>query len=128
ADSLGMERQVLIGWGALATGLLLLAAVSQGLSLWVAAVMYGLLAGLGEGAERGIVSALADEKQRGTAFGWYNMTIGIASIPAGLLFGTMWKFFGAGWAFLFAAIAAALAALVLHFWVWQDVNYEVLAR
>jgi MFS family permease len=126
ADSLGMERQVLFGWGALATGLLLLAAVSQGLSLWIAAVMYGLLAGLGEGAERGIVSALAEEKQRGTAFGWYNMTIGIAAIPAGLLFGTLWKFFGAGSAFVFAAIAAALAALVLHFWVWQEVKAEAI--
>ncbi|MGB8337467.1 MAG: MFS transporter [Burkholderiales bacterium] len=124
ADRLGMERQVLIGWGSLATGLLLLALVSQGLSLWIAAVMYGLLAGLGEGAERGIVSGLADKKQRGTAFGWYNMTIGIAAIPAGLLFGTMWKFFGAGWAFVFAAIAASLAAMVLHFWVWREVRVE----
>lgn len=128
ADKLGMERLVLTGWTFHACSFALLATVPLGVNLWFAAIVYGLLAGLAEGGERGLISAFAKEKERGTAFGWYNMTLGIASMPAGLTFGAIWKFFGPGAAFITAAVIAACAALLLHFWVWREVQAEGMVK
>ncbi|MGB8856726.1 MAG: MFS transporter [Burkholderiales bacterium] len=124
ADKLGMERLVLTGWTCHSLSFALLACVSLGLNLWLAAIVYGLLAGLAEGGERGLISEFAVANQRGTAFGWYNMTLGIASIPAGIIFGAVWEYFGAGTAFAAASVIALCAALTLHFWVWRKAEAE----
>ena len=55
---------------------------------------------------------------RGTAFGWYNLVAGLAAIPAGLLFGTVWHFQGAAAAFTLAAAVALAAVVVLRAWAW----------
>ena len=44
--------------------------------------------------------------------------VGIAAIPAGLLFGSIWQFLSAETAFLFAGGLAAFAALLLRLWAW----------
>jgi hypothetical protein len=88
------------------------------LALWLATVLYGLLAGAGEGAERAVVADFARPAERGTAFGWYNLVAGLAAIPAGLLFGTLWQYAGVAVAFNTAAALAAAAALLLAVWVW----------
>lgn len=67
-----------------------------------ATVLYGLLVGIGEGPERALISLYADERERGTAFGWYHLAVGISAIPARVLFGTIWHYRNGGGAFLFA--------------------------
>ncbi|MBP9872184.1 MAG: MFS transporter, partial [Nitrosomonas sp.] len=56
--------------------------------------------------------------ERGTAFGWYHLVSGIAAIPAGLLFGIVWHYFGAATAFLLAGLLAIAATLLLRLWAW----------
>jgi hypothetical protein len=43
---------------------------------------------------------------------------GIAAIPAGLLFGIVWHYFGAATAFLLAGLLAVAATLLLRLWAW----------
>lgn len=117
ADRLGHERLVLFGWLSHAAAFILLALAASGLPLWIAAIVYGLLTGAAEGAERALIGDLAAANERGTAFGWYNMTLGLAAIPAGLLFGLVWHWQGASSAFFLAACLACAAAILLHFWV-----------
>jgi len=83
-------------------------------------MLYGLLAGLGEGSERALISLYADEHERGTAFGWYHLAVGLSAIPAGVLFGTIWHYWNAGAAFLFAGALALTCAMLLHFWRFND--------
>jgi sugar phosphate permease len=90
---------------------------STPLMLWIVTLIYGIFAGLGEGIERAIISDFAAPDERGTAYGWYNMVIGIAAIPAGVMFGAIWQLIGARQAFWFASAIAASAALILHFYV-----------
>jgi MFS family permease len=97
---------MLIGWMAFSLSFLLLAAVEDGVGLWTASVFYGLFAGMSEGAERAIISDHAQPPERGTAFGWYHLMTGVAAIPAGLLFGSIWQFQSAAAAFLFAGLWA----------------------
>jgi len=85
--------------------------------LWGVTVFYGLVAGLGEGAERALVSDFAGNAERGTAFGWYHLMLGLAAIPGGALFGAVWHFAGAAWAFSYAGILGLAAAALMRLWV-----------
>jgi len=80
--------------------------------------VYGLFAGFGEGAERAVISDFASGTERGTAFGWYNLVLGLAAIPAGVLFGGLWHYLGAPVAFITAAVLAGASTLLLLTWAW----------
>jgi MFS family permease len=120
ADSLGRGALMLFGWATFSLSFLLLGAVADGIQLWTVSIFYGLCAGMSEGAERAIISDYASPRERGTAFGWYHLMVGIAAIPAGLLFGSIWQFQSAQMAFIFAGGLAAFAALLLRMWAWPE--------
>jgi MFS family permease len=90
-----------------------LAWAPDAVALSTIALLGSLPVGLGEGAERAHIADLAPPEQRGTAYGWYNMTTGAAAIPAGLVFGGLWQYSGAPTAFAVAAAIGALALLAL---------------
>jgi MFS family permease len=113
----GKERVMAISWIAYAANFVLLSLTSSALMLWAVTLVYGIFAGLGEGIERAVISDFAAPQERGTAYGWYNMMLGVSAIPAGLLFGGIWQWFGAPYAFLFSGLIAAVAALTLHFYL-----------
>ncbi len=100
----------LFNWGSLAVGYTGLAMVNGQIALWIAVSVYGLLSGISEGVDRSLVSELAPEGEKGTAFGWYYMVTGVAAIPSGLLFGLLWSLAGPGIAFGLAAVVAVLSA------------------
>lgn len=118
ADSWGRGALMLIGWTTFSISFLLLGTITDSIGLWTVSIFYGLCAGMSEGAERAIISDYAEPRERGTAFGWYHLMVGIAAIPAGLLFGSLWQFQSAEMAFFFAGGLAAFAALLLRFWAW----------
>jgi MFS family permease len=62
-----------------------------------------------------MVSDLSAKNVRGTAFGYYHAVIGIAALPANVLFGWLFKTYGREFTFLFAAVPALIAALALGF-------------
>ena len=122
ADRFGLERLVLIGWVGYALSFGFLSNVHSSGALWLTVMGYGVVTGLSEGAERALIGDFAVERERGTAFGWYNMVLGLAAIPGGLAFGGLWHFAGPAWAFGAAGVVAVLAALMLHFWVWRPTH------
>jgi MFS family permease len=125
ADAFGKQRITIISWSGYALSFVLLGLVEHSSSLWFATVLYGLLIGLGEGSERALISLYADERERGTAFGWYHLAVGISAIPAGVLFGTIWHYRNAGDAFLFAGALSLLSVLLLRFWSFRDISIGV---
>ena len=114
SDRFSKTTVVALTWLAYGVGLIALATTATPGGLWIAVAIYALLTGIGEGAEKALVSELATEADRGTAFGWYNMIVGLSAIPAGLLFGVIWSQAAAGIAFaVFGGLAIACAAFVL---------------
>ena len=105
-DRLPKRTLTLLNWASLAAGYGALAFASTPIGLWIAVSIYGLLSGISEGVERALISELADPQRKGTAFGWYYMISGLAAIPAGLLFGLVWKFAGPAAAFGSTALIA----------------------
>jgi MFS family permease len=125
ADSMGRGALMLVGWTTFSISFLLFGTVGDSIGLWAVSIFYGLCAGMSEGAERAIISDYAVPRERGTAFGWYHLMVGLAAIPAGLLFGSIWQFQNAPMAFFFAGGLAAFAALLLRMWAWPVRKLDV---
>jgi len=122
ADVFGKQRVTMISWTGYALSFVVLGLVEHSNALWVVTVLYGALIGLGEGSERALISLYADERERGTAFGWYHLAVGMSSIPAGVLFGAVWHYWNANTAFLFAGALALLSVLLLRFWSFRGLT------
>jgi MFS family permease len=114
-DRMPKRNLTLLNWAFLAIGYAALAWASTATGLWIAVSIYGVLSGISEGVERSMVSELADTSGKGTAFGCYHMITGLAAIPAGLLFGWVWKLLGPTGAFALTALVALISALWLKF-------------
>jgi len=118
-DIHGRRPLILIGWLVYAAALLGLAFAASDKGLWGFSLLLGFYFGLTEGAERALVRDLAAPAERGTAFGWFHMLVGLAAIPAGLLLGGLWSFYGVKTAFLVSASLATLATV--GFWRYVPV-------
>jgi MFS family permease len=110
SDRVGRRPLIIGGWLVYAAVYLGFAAASTEWHAWGLFAVYGIYFGLTEGVEKALVADLVPAARRGTAFGWYNLTIGLAAFPASLLFGAVWQAFGAPVAFIMGAALAVLAA------------------
>ena len=116
ADRIGRRPVLLAGYGIYILALIGFAFAASAWQLSAFSLLLGLYFGLTEGAERALVRDLAPATERGTAFGWYHMIVGLAAIPAGLLLGGVWAVSGAHAAFLISAGMTAVASI--FFW-WR---------
>jgi len=113
ADRYG--RLLVLRWGWLCYALVY-AGFGYATAVWHIAVLFGLYAvfyALTEGAERALVADFAPPDQRGQAYGLFHFVVGIAALPASVLFGWLWQRYGAPVAFLTSAGLALIAALGL---------------
>jgi MFS family permease len=113
SDRLGRRPMVLAGWATYAAAYLAFALVSSPAAVLATFFCYGLYYGLTEPVERAWVVELAPANLRGTALGLYHGIVGLGALPASVLFGLVWKAFGAPVAFGLGAALAGVAALVL---------------
>lgn len=113
SDARGPKVAITIGW--LVFVLVYVGFAFAG-SEWTVAglfVVYGLYDGLTTGAEKALVAGAVPSENRGTAFGWFHLTVGVLTLPASVLFGALWDVYGSRTAFLVSAGLAALALLLL---------------
>jgi MFS family permease len=113
ADRYGRLRVLRWGWLCYA---LVYAGFGYATAVWQVAVLFGLYAvfyALTEGAERALVADFAPPDQRGQAYGLFHFVVGVAALPASVLFGWLWQRYGAPVAFLTGAGLALAATLGL---------------
>lgn len=82
---------------------------------WILFAVYGIFYGMTEGTEKALVADIVPTQRRGSAFGWYNLAIGLGALPASLIFGRIWDTAGAPTAFVFGASLALIAAILMTF-------------
>ena len=112
SDRIGRRKVMILAWTVYGLVYLGFAFASKVYHIWFLFFIYGLFFGLSEGTERAWVADLVEESKRGTAYGVYNFFIGMATLPASLLMGLIWKTVGTKWAFSFGAGMALIAALL----------------
>lgn len=113
ADRLGARWVIVAGWAVYAAVYLGFALAGTAWQAWALFGVYGLFFGLTESPEKALVAGLAPAALRGRAFGAYHFAIGVAALPASVLFGAVWERFGSRAAFGMGAGIALLAALLL---------------
>jgi MFS family permease len=113
SDTLGRHGLIIAGWLIYALIYLGFAFASARWHIWVLYAGYGLYYGAFLGASSALIADLVPEKLRGTAFGIFNAALGVAALPASLLAGLLWEWYGPSAPFLFGAALAILATLGL---------------
>ena len=111
SDTLGRKPLIVAGWLLYAAVYFAFGRATDAWQAWALFAVYGVFFGLTEGSEKALVADLVPAARRGAAFGWYNLAIGLAALPASLLFGALWDWRGPRAAFAFGS-ALALAASV----------------
>ncbi|MEL6407942.1 MAG: MFS transporter [Chloroflexota bacterium] len=125
SDRLGPRRLIVGGWltyGLIYTGF---AFATTGTQVWILYSLYGIYYAAVGGTSKALVADLTPEHQRGTAYGYYNATVGLMALPASLLAGILWQGFG-DWTgfgpsapFVAGAILSVVAAGLLSFH-WRE--------
>jgi MFS family permease len=112
-DRFGPRPFLFMGWMAYAVVYLAFALASTAWQVCIFFLCYALFHALTEPAEKTFVVQLAGSERKGLAYGWYHFAIGIATLPASLLFGFLYQRWGALTAFGFGASLAFVAAGIL---------------
>jgi MFS family permease len=113
-DRYGARPFLFLGWGVYAAVYLAFGLATAAWEAWALFLCYAVFYGLTEPAEKALVAELAGGERKGLAYGWYNFAVGIATLPASLLFGALYQLFGPLAAFgCGAGLALAAAVLML---------------
>ena len=113
SDRFGARRSIVAGWLIYALVYAGFAVASSPWHVWGLFVVYGLFYGLTEAPEKALVAILAPAESRGAAFGAYHFVIGVAALPASIIFGVLWQHFGSVTALMTGAGIAVAATLLL---------------
>jgi MFS family permease len=113
SDRIGRKKVIIAGWIVYALVYAGFAFADSHWHAWALFAIYGIYFGLTEGVEKALVADFAPAHLRGSAFGLYNLVIGVGALPASLLFGLVWQRFGAAAAFGIGAGFAVLASVML---------------
>jgi len=104
----------------LALGLLVLIGADLALAwdnhwtwVWLGISLWGLHMGITQGLLARMVADTAPAELRGTAYGFFNLSSGLAMLVASVLAGLLWDSYGAALTFIAGALFSGLALLLL---------------
>lgn len=112
-DRTGPRPMILVGWLYYAAIYLAFALATAAWQVWALFVAYAIFYAVTEPAEKTLVANLVGPEHRGLAYGWFNCAVGIATLPASLMFGALYQTCGPLVAFGSGAGLALLAAVLL---------------
>jgi MFS family permease len=115
SDGIGRYGVLTAGFALLIVADLVLAIGDNVSAMLIGVALWGLHMGLTQGLLSALVADTAPPDLRGTAFGMFNLTSGIALLAASIVAGALWELIGPGATFFAGALITtiALAALPL---------------
>ena len=122
SDRLGRRHTIAAGWIFYAGVYGAFALIVSAPALIAVFLAYGIYFGLTEGVEKAWIADLAPKEGLGTAFGYYNATIGVSALLASLAFGLIWTRVSAQAAFLTGSTLAVGATVLLYFLFSHEAN------
>lgn len=114
-DRLGAKPLLIVGWLWYAVIYAGFALADTAWHIWTLFILYAAYYALTEPSEKTLVVQLAGRQRTGLAYGWYNLLMGIAALPASYVFGILYHRAGPLTAFGIGASLAAAAVVVLSF-------------
>ncbi|MHB8756581.1 MAG: MFS transporter [Bacillota bacterium] len=115
SDRIGRKTLLVVGYAFYGLVYIGFARVQALPLYWWLFILYGVYIGLSEGVEKAFVSDIAPGNLRATMIGLHAMLVGVGLLPASVIAGLLWKFFGPVAPFYFGGIMGLLASLGLLF-------------
>jgi len=115
SDRFGRKQLIVSGWIVYALVYLGFAMSTSAAAFIAWFLFYGVYFAFAEGPAKALITDLTPPERRGTAFGFYNATIGAGALIASVLFGYLYEQFGSSTAFTTGAALAGVAAVMLVF-------------
>ena len=123
SDRVGRRKVLIGGWLAYALIYFGFGFARSGWQIWVLYALYGVYYGLAYGTGKALIADLVREDLRGIAYGTYAAVLGLLNFPASFIAGVLWQGMGE-WAgfgpaapFIFGAVLALTAAVLM--WLWK---------
>ncbi len=113
ADRIGKEKVLLLGFGVFLVSSLLMTLSGNPLYAFVIATIYGIYMGVSETVQRAIIPRYVPVNLRGTAFGVYNLVIGVTFFASNFLFGFLWDTHGLLTALTYSIIVSSFAIFAM---------------
>lgn len=113
ADRVGRRKVALIGFAVFAVAYAWMALARSQAAVWGVFAVYGVYMGVADGNGRALLAEFSTGARRGTAFGAYHMTVGIAALPASVVAGLLYDHVSPAAPFWVGAGAAVLAGLLM---------------
>ena len=114
ADKYGRDRFLIAGFGMFFVSSLLGFLTTEGASFaFLIAFIYGVYLGISDTLQRALVPSFVSNELKGTAYGVYYLVIGICSLVANIVFGTLWDLFSVSAAFEYSLVVSAAAIVGL---------------
>ena len=113
SDKIG--RKILLVAGYFIYGLIYLAFAFVGVKIfyWLLFIIYGTYIGLTEGVEKALVADNSPTELKGTAFGIHATIVGVTLLPASIIAGLLWQYFGASTPFYLSALTGFTASILV---------------
>jgi len=124
SDRYGRRTAIVIGWIIYTLVYLGMAVVTTAGVFWLLILCYGGYYGMTEGAEKALVADFVPVEYRGQAYGLYHGAVGLATLPASILFGVFWAKLSPQWAFLIGACLASAATGLLIILLSTQAKYQ----
>jgi MFS family permease len=121
ADRIGKEKVLILGYGILLISSFLMLILSGSLLYaFIIALIYGIYMGITETVQRAILPKYVTSNLRGTAFGLYNLVIGVGFFVGNIAFGYLWDVYSLSVAISFSSIFIISSIIGMTVFIKKD--------
>ncbi|HET8857300.1 MAG TPA: MFS transporter [Nitrososphaeraceae archaeon] len=115
SDRIGKEKVLIIGFLLFVISALFMYFSEKNNIIYILSIplIYGLYVGISETVQRALISQYVSEHNRGTAFGFYGLIIGICLLIGNVTFGFLWDNYDINIALLYSLSLSTLAIIFL---------------
>lgn len=113
SDKIRKELVILLSYAIFGISLFLMSIGHGVIFAYLIAAVFGLYVGISETVSRAIVPRFVGPELRGTAFGIYNLSSGVAFFASNVIFGFLWDSFGINTGLMYSSIMTGIASIGL---------------
>ncbi len=114
ADRIGREKMLAISYGVFLASTILMVTSTTSNEAYLIAAVFGAYIGISETVQRALVPKyVSDDQIRGTAYGLYNMVIGVSFFAANIVFGFLLDSAGLTAATTYSIVTSGMAIVAL---------------
>jgi MFS family permease len=112
ADKIGKEKVMILGYTIFALSAMLMVTLSgNSYYAFLLAAIFGIYIGISETVQRAIIPKYISSELRGTAYGVYNLVIGMGFFVSNVIFGYLWDNYGLSTSTMYS-VAFTLIAII----------------